>query len=681
MNDCLKQGIKLAKYFYRGNEDGLIHLNYDNVTSSTSVRRKEKRCFERCEKNFCVLTVLSGTKGNGRRLTVSRMKSTLSSTPRAYWIQMTGLVFFFFGVCCHQLAFQMIRLLCGSKRYKRLLILQILLLLLFLLVLLIFVRQLLADYLTEMKHPSPKFSVKYLSAAYNLSLVICVPVIHTLNGYNDELLHRSAAPSHLAYLLAQHELKELNFSELESETDEAFDETVDEIYLEVLGRREAVFWELTDRVLFMLVPDTLLFSRCFQIAVNLSGRRPRYEAFLSATKLSISLKHHLYALYLVPDDQAFHSASYRHDKLVKYTKKKYTFPSETCSDYRTAYHEGRSKCNSFANCVDQCAQEELIKAKRNASVYGLIDKRLFSADQWSGLFPDFSKQALQSYNQTKAKCDQLLKGECGHIFYDRANETETDFNTLKLVENVKIYYELINTGIELPSDLKLLFDFLNVVGILFDLNVLQLLTMALLYFKIKFKLNATNKVWFQSNCSVLLVFSFMFACCSTKSATMTWCTVSTLTNSRLSNRQSFCFDFDFDRSAINETGDRLAKVTRQMTTQTVFQKIQYLTGENEWKGWKEWKEWKEATNATNDVRIDSLFLYHKKCFRIRINVQYELRQFYFDGLEDLVYYPVLKVDFNHSFTENHAIVFFTKNANEMLLSEPTYLNWLLPNII
>lgn len=458
LNECLK-GRRLARYFYEGRENGVVYLEPGDADE---LKRHERGCFERCERAFCVLSFLSGERGNGT-LTTSRMRSTLSIPPFNYWIQMSGLLLSLFGTCIYRLAAQPVKLL-SNENQKVMLIFRVLIALLCLAAFLYLAVKLFGDFLVARKDRTPSFAVRYLAGPENLNLAICVPVIHALNRYNDELLHRSGLDlGHLTYLLAQHSLKELNFTELEAETDDAFDETVDEIYLEVLGKRSEVTWQLLeDRVLFWM-DEKRLFSRCFQVFVNLSIAR--YEAFLSTPKLAISFKHHLYSLYLVPDGQRFHSASYRHEKLFKYTKRVYTFPAGSCRDYRKHFGEGRSKCDTFYNCVDRCAQETSISENRNVSVIGLIDRDWFSEHQWSDLFPDFSGEALRTYKEAKNKCDESLPGDCTHAFYDRVNEPESDFNLNKLVENVKLYSEIASSGIEESYGTKLLFDLLNVQGI------------------------------------------------------------------------------------------------------------------------------------------------------------------------------------------------------------------------
>ena len=163
----------------------------------------------------------------------------------------------------------------------------------------------------------------------------------------------------------------------------------------------------------------------------------------------------------------------------------------------------------------------------------------------------------------------------------------------------------------------------------------------------------------------------------------------------------FLFCFDFDQSLIDRdqplTGDYLQNVTSHMTAETVFRRISYLNDRSEWKELNRSKEDRTSNQTnnpandrtnnqinkldqTNDLRMDTVFFYDKKCFRIRNPIRYELRQFIFDDLENLVYYPILKVDFNEQFTTEKAVIFFTKTPDKMLLSEPIYLNWLTSNV-
>ena len=336
LNDCLKDQIRLSRYFFRGNESGIILLDYKNKTL-----RHERICFERCKKNLCFFSQLTETERTtvgSNRFTLNSVRSTPSIPTSSYLIHMVGLVLSFFGLCIYRLAFTPFQMFHESG--KRLLTFKLLLVLLCLAVFWTLARQVVADFVVETKVCKIKFSAKFLSSPEDLNLVLCVPIAYAMDHYND---------NEADLLSQQNKLKELNFSDLESKTDDAFNETVHEIYLETLGRRSEVSYRLLDKVLFWMEKESGLFSRCIQVAVNLN--EPRYLSFLQASWLKITMKHQLYSLYLLPEGQTFHSTAYRHDKGYKYQKNIHSFPPP-CRDYRIEQLKGRSKCDSFANCVD-----------------------------------------------------------------------------------------------------------------------------------------------------------------------------------------------------------------------------------------------------------------------------------------------------------------------------------------
>lgn len=456
LNDCLKERDRLSGYLYKGSESGVVHLNSRNVTGLKPHRR---RCFERCEKHFCVGSAFIRLNGNDSdpSVSVNRFSLIFVIPPLNYWIQLIGLVLpLFFGTCVYKLACKPFHLL--FERNKSLLWRSKVAIALFCLVaFFILAQKFVKDYLEKQRHLTFYNPIERLSFPENFNLIICVPVIHSLNRYNVQAFPRSINFPH--HLLSQG-IENLTFAQLESATNDAFNETVNEIYLQVLDRRSEVSWKLTDKVIFANIFPHL--PRCFEVAVNVS-ETPKYESFLSASKLAISFKHPLYGLFLVPEGQNFHLANYRHNKLVQYAKRVHEFPAESCGEYGREYWKGPSKCNSFFNCLDQCVQQASISRNRNVSAFGLVDKSLFSERQWSGLFPDFS---LEEYQKTRSECSKNLTGECSpKTFFFPQPKPEPDFDPNPTVGNVKISYEIDSLTESNPSMLKLIFDLLNVQGI------------------------------------------------------------------------------------------------------------------------------------------------------------------------------------------------------------------------
>ena len=653
LNDCLTAKIRLSKLFYNGNESGIIYFDYKNATAH---RDFERGCFEKCEKNLCLISKTSYYLGGDEtvRLKVRVVRSSHSISTFNYWVQMAGMMFAFFRFSIHDLAFKPFEIL-NENRKKLILASKMLITLLCLVAFLLLSTKVIGDFITEREDFSYKTSRKYLSTPENLNLVLCVPVIHALNRFND-----TENPTDLL----SDQVKQMNFSELESKTDDAFAETINEIYLETLGRRSEVSYRLVDKVMFT---NRESFTRCFQVLVDLN--EPRYRSFLQASKLKITMKHYNYSLYLLPEGQTFHSSSQQHHNLNKYEKKISSRRHELCRDYPAEQREGRLKCVSLENCVDQCAQVESIKQGRNISAYNLIDKQLFTADQWSSRFPDFSDEAQQEYDQMKTKCRNDLIQDCDEIlFKELYTRLDNDFVSDEI--ELKISYTIETTQYDAPSDLAVIFDLLTVEGI-FNLNAHHLLITVVLYFKTKFHLKSRN---------VLLLPIHLL--CAAGFTLHIWTLFDQVRNDGLLETKhikqvntkripEMLFCFDFDQALIDQnvelTGNYLEEITRNMTIESLFSTIAYLNPENDWKLLNE-------SNFRTDERvsIDTLYYFGMKCFRIALNVQYEFRQFYFDvDLEFEGYYQVLKVYFNESAVRGvYKIVLFTKTPDKLYLSEP-----------
>ena len=111
-----------------------------------------------------------------------------------------------------------------------------------------------------------------------ISMVVCVPVSYILGELN-----RTA--------------HEMSLVVLEASTDDAFDQTVNSVYLEVQGKPINVTWQrMQTRVLFSKIRAEL--SRCFQI-IEIKIDEPRYQTFVSPSEIVVNFKHKHYALYLL----------------------------------------------------------------------------------------------------------------------------------------------------------------------------------------------------------------------------------------------------------------------------------------------------------------------------------------------------------------------------------------------
>ena len=664
LNDCLKAKVRLSKLFYNGNESGIIYFEYKN---ETTLRDYERGCFEKCENNLCLLSRTSypsSENTTGISLKVRVVRSSHSISTFSYWIQMAGLISGFFATSVYDLAFKPFEIL-NENRKKLILASKMLITLLCLVAFLLLSTKVIGDFIAGSEDFSYKTSQKYLSTPENVNLVLCVPVIDILNRYNDN-------PNDLL----SEQVKQMNFSELESKTNGAFAETVNEIYLETLGRRSEVSYRLLDKVMFT---GGELFSRCFQVFVDLN--EPRYRSFLQASRLKINMKHQFYSLYLLPESQTFHSSSHQHLGIFKYEKKINIRGHEVCRDYSAEQREGLSKCVSLENCVDQCAQEDAIEQGRNISAQNLIDKQIFSADQWSGLFPDFSDEAQEEYDRMKTKCRKNFSQDCDEISLSREKVwvTKEDYSLdyslgePERVEKLKISYTIETTQYDASSFLAVSFDWLTVEGIFFNLNAHNLLITITLYFKTKFKLKRRN--------ALLLPIHLL---CAAGFAVHIWTLFDQVQNDGLVDTKHirevntksipemlFCVDFDHSPLDPNEqlTGNYLEEITRNMTIESLFSTIAYLSPENEWKLLNE-----SDFRVDERVSIDTVYYFGMKCFRLILNVQYEFRQFYFEGdLKDEGYQLVLSVRFDES-SVHHKITLFTKTPDKLYLSEPISLS-------
>ena len=294
---------------------------------------------------------------------------------------------------------------------------------------------------------------------------------------------------------------------------------------------------------------------------------------------------------------------------------------------------------------------KFIQKYKSISIWSVIDKNHFTEDQWLISFPNENKT---NYDLIKKECRKKFQTKDCHKIKFKPNNKIDPIGDNKLV--IDIYYDVFSTIEDETSLYKLLIDFVNIQSILFGQNVLKLLVMAYCFLNAKFKL-------YGSKYYLLLIY---FICLS-GFAYHVYFTFDQVLNGELihfvyytvkeSIKQPetiFCFKLDKIEidSDFKLTKNYLDEI-HNLRIKTVFNKIEYLNKSNDW------------IDLDLEVRIETIYLLDKKCFKIKQKIEYERSQFFVSENKE-----VLRVYFNRTFThqKNKKIYFFTKTIDRMQIS-------------
>ena len=241
LNDCLKDRHRLSKYFYNGNETGIVRLpgGLSNATMKKQVTRHESACFRRCEKQVCLVTdfqtknfedKLSNNSNNlidsNNLIKVGFFEFRPLITNFSFWVQITGLTLSFFGLSCYNLAMKLTTNSLPQNKKIMNLLFKLLLWTVCVTVFLVLSKESVENYSRKNGDRTATTSIFYPYRPEMIGLVVCTPVDIIMTGKIDKL----------------------TFAELENGTNDAFNRTVNEIYLEYLNERYELNWTISKKV-------------------------------------------------------------------------------------------------------------------------------------------------------------------------------------------------------------------------------------------------------------------------------------------------------------------------------------------------------------------------------------------------------------------------------------------------
>ena len=606
LNTCFKGKNKLSKYWYSGNETGIIKLNYDK--NNQTLKKSEDECFKECERKDCTLVYILPIKKNSNYFKLIEARPLIS--PFDYWAQLIGLFVLFFNICFYQIYTQFmnkINFKLKKPKHQR--------------------------YVTISKH----ITLILFGLSFLTSLI--TKIIEYENQRSDPIRRvttfRSIEPNSFSIVLCMRTNnfgRKFTLSTIEQKTSKLLNKSFKGIYLEFENKRKLVDFTLKPKVFFFKY-----FYRCFQLVPHL--KEIRYQNLFTASKLIVEFKHRndryyyeYYILYLIPDDQNFNSKSYQNSlffnfikKITKRSKLKY------CVDYRELNSNFRNRWDSF----DRCINRKYINRTGKIYFYSKIDRDYFTDDEWKRSYFDQNETA---HNEIREECRKEIKGkDCNEIEIEKDHKITSPDDPC--IMEIDLYIQVDKIADEDQSIYKVLLDILNILSILYGLSITQLLHMIYLLAKIKFK---WCLLLIYLLCSFGLTYHIYYILNEVINEDLIYSQHYEVLESIKMTETIFCFEFN--QTIIDKnyelTGNYLNEITNEMRADKVFDEISYLSESNEW------VTLNSASNYTNnEFKVNIFFFVNKKCFKLKQEVEYGPKQLSFEYQKN----KVLKIYFKLSF--------------------------------
>lgn len=619
LNECFRSRFRLARYYYDSNETGLIQLNYSD--KNQTILESEKNCFRQCKRESCYMAQLISVDQNAFRKVAKTTK--FQARPRLkefdYYIQAIGLLCCFTGLCFNDLssiAFDYIQSKVTRKALKIALF-------------------------------GLKLVVLCLSLAACGYLCARMALDHEESDLPAKDMTRSLVRPKVIYLaicvFASNNLRKkfinLTMYQLEKETEDQLNNSLEGINVTYRSKSYRTDYRVHSRVLFMY------YQRCFVLSIPL-----HYPIAPSAPKLKIKWKS-LTQLYILSENEILNEKSFRYYDRFAFQK---TVVSRSKSDGKCIdYVEKFVNCTSRSNCVERCISRKFLKEYHKIPLtnFGrslhVVDRDWFSSTEWNT-----SKPTLLS-SSSHRKMYEGLKKQCLHEIQDVAC-LETEFEeTGRILESdadlqfrmeIDLQFDVVRLIKESPSSYRLSLDLVNILGI----TVLSSLQM--IGSRIQSTLNGNKAVPF-----------LLYLLCSLGGAWHTYQIFDQLVNEGLTPTRYYelvkrvqvpvmAFCSDIDEQGIDEnhalTGNYLEELTRNVTAERFFKSITYLNESNEW-------------IPFDLARVRPFFLRNMKCFRMKIDQEYDRDQFQFSTKKQ-----VIKVNFSDTRNDWKSLVHFFTITDE-----------------
>ena len=644
LNKCFKKKNRISKYLYEEDDTvGSIRLNYDDKNASLS--NDEKGCFLECKYDDCKFVHFNNTRPRSRPL-IFRANPIIS--PSNYWIQLIGLLFFFANVNLFQILSEIIEIIKSkvqNQKIKKVLFYSQPAILTICLIYCLYVFiELILGYQNASRIPIKKRTTVNLLEPESFSMFICVDM--------NNILTKDF--KNTRFKMNYFENKTL--SVLENESASAFNETVDEIYLQFQNKQMPVDWKLIPKVLFK---KSGTFYRCFQVEIY--PFEPRYQSLLAITKLVVRFQHSRYYIYLEPEDKNFNSETFPFVGSYSFRKSIYKKSNKRaqCLNYDDKLH-----CNNYFDCLDRCIARRFVKKYKNITCTfgGIINKDHFVKEEWTKFYLD---ENHTKYSEILKECKEEAKiYDCLKMKFEKDVQIN---QPNRYIRELDLYYDVMKLVEEEPSIYKLLLDMLNIQSVLLGLNIFKLQIMAYSWLTVRTKFKHYLLIVIYLTCLFGFTYQTYYIIDEIVNGELTDSEYYEVSKSLNTPEVIFCFKFDLLSIDKNHklNGNYLDQLTQHINLNTVFKEITYL---NKSYGWTTYK----PNSKMEGFKVETFYFLNEKCFKIVQDVEYDRSQLFHSSK-----LKILKV-FLKSFKyqgEQKVINFMTKFKNKMQFSKTIDLHF------
>lgn len=289
-NNCFKNNVRRSlRFMYDSSETGLVVINDRNGLNL----EHDQHCRSVCEYHDCESFILDYPYS---KINSKFFKAYSSLTTFEFLLQLIGLICLFTGLTFVEQIFVLIRSCfilhkkCVIKTLEKYYEIanRPIIFLSFISIVIVFT-EMITTYKGRLENAVVKESVNFLAFIDFLNIVICVPADQRFKTKYD----------HNFGFLTDDDSK-FTFNELENLTNNALNDTLDDIYIDYGSRKRQINFIVSSKVYFM---RSIYFYRCFKIEVQLTRRK--IDSLIMISKLIIKFKKGNYELYLMPEDQMF----------------------------------------------------------------------------------------------------------------------------------------------------------------------------------------------------------------------------------------------------------------------------------------------------------------------------------------------------------------------------------------
>ena len=489
------------------------------------------------------------------------------------------------------------------------------------------IKEMVDEYLEKTAYPNKTVITDYSMKVEPFGLILCIPIEVLMNRTvidQEKCIQKNE--TNFAYN-SEIDLEQMTFEQLERLTKPKRDGIVKKIVLTYAAKEFEADWRISKKVFFrsgiyrVRRREIHGLLRCFRVSFKFK-REKKFMAIMTIATLKIHLRQKVFAVYLIGKDQ-FSSSISLFDTDFSILKASLRFSPTSLNTNCTVYHEivqSNITCRGRGYCLDVCKTREFLSKYQRIPINSVLQRKMFEGYRLSEIF--FS-----------TKIDKQIEAECAKNYSRRECHQEEFWTTLKStfqhqrpILELDVYFEM-NIIKELEQSFgKLLINILNLISILWAGNIFQLLMVCFSVIRriLRIQWHEFYKFFFIFICfcgflvNIYVVFEEII-----RSELVDSGYVAKLSRIQL---PTLIFCLKFDEHLIDEqhtlNGERLRRLTRRLTYQSVFKRIAYYNRTH-------FVDHQFNQTADSPISLVTFYYLNMKCFAITNSLVYDYKYLYF----------------------------------------------------